>query len=274
MAVEILYESDNFLVVNKPYDMYINSDDENEKNTVTHHIASGDSHLSTSVNPIHFVQRLDYSTSGVLCIAKNKTAAGRAGKLFEKRETKKYYLALVRGHVQHELCDIEYDVGLDPLTAQTSHRMLVRKTPSCKSCVLPRVAHTRMFLLETGYYDKDPVSVVLLNPITGRRHQLRVHCAAIGHTILGDYTYSDAADNAPHRMFLHAMRLVLPVDGEHLDIQTTDPFFSDKKFTDRWKSCKKYHKFQSKEDFLLICDIVDKVYVLGVRYKRFVCKDK
>lgn len=50
------------------------------QNTVTCHIASHDSHLSTSANPLYFIQRLDYSTSGVLCIAKNKTTAALAGK--------------------------------------------------------------------------------------------------------------------------------------------------------------------------------------------------
>lgn len=58
------------------------------------------------------MHRLDYSTSGILCIAKNKTAAGRAGKLFEKRLTSKYYLAIVRGHILNfELADIHYAVG-------------------------------------------------------------------------------------------------------------------------------------------------------------------
>ncbi|CAG9790586.1 unnamed protein product [Diatraea saccharalis] len=205
MSVEKLYESENFLVVNKPFDMYINSDDENEKNTVTCHIASPDSHMSSSAYPLHFVQRLDYSTSGVLCIAKTKGAAARAGRLFEKRETRKYYLAVVRGHVNCEVADIEFDVGVDPLTAHSSHKMMA-KVSSASECTESRRAHTRMLVLETGLYDGDPVTVVLLKPITGRRHQLRVHCSAIGHTILGDYTYSNRLDNSPHRMFLHATR--------------------------------------------------------------------
>ncbi|CAH2987727.1 unnamed protein product [Chilo suppressalis] len=215
MTVEKLYESDSFLVVNKPFDMYINSDDENEKNTVTCHIASPDSHLSTSSYPLHFVQRLDYSTSGVLCIAKTKGAAARAGRLFEKRETRKYYLAVVRGHVECEVADIEFDVG--------------------------------------------------------RRHQLRVHCSCIGHTILGDYTYSGRADHAPHRMFLHATRLVLPVPSEPLDIQTPEPFFQDPQFLAKWKSERQFYKYKTKKDLLDTCEILDKPYVIGVKYKMFSC---
>ncbi|XP_063835953.1 RNA pseudouridylate synthase domain-containing protein 1-like [Ostrinia nubilalis] len=357
MGVEKLYESDSFLVVNKPFDMYINSDDENEKNTVTQHIASPDSHLSTSANPLHFVQRLDYSTSGVMCIAKTKSAAGRAGRLFERRQTKKYYLAVVRGHLKYDVADIEFDVGVDPLTATSSHRM-VAKTSSASNATETRAAHTRLLALETGHYERDPVTVVLLKPITaslvrrrpaldtryyernpvtvvllkpitaplatetrllaletgyyerdpvtvvllkpitvllhtdrycnlehtrllaletghyerdpvtvvllkpitGRRHQLRVHCAATGHTILGDYTYSDTLDTAPHRMFLHATRLVLPLEAEPLDIQTQEPFFADSQFSSKFKSEKVLRKYRTKADFNAACDIIDKTY--------------
>ncbi|RVE42661.1 hypothetical protein evm_012690 [Chilo suppressalis] len=272
MTVEKLYESDSFLVVNKPFDMYINSDDENEKNTVTCHIASPDSHLSTSSYPLHFVQRLDYSTSGVLCIAKTKGAAARAGRLFEKRETRKYYLAVVRGHVECEVADIEFDVGADPLTAHSLHKMAAR-TSSASVCSDSRRARTRLLVLETGYYDNGPATVLLLKPITGRRHQLRVHCSCIGHTILGDYTYSGRADHAPHRMFLHATRLVLPVPSEPLDIQTPEPFFQDPQFLAKWKSERQFYKYKTKKDLLDTCEILDKPYVIGVKYKMFSCND-
>uniref|UniRef100_A0A2A4K5H1 Pseudouridine synthase RsuA/RluA-like domain-containing protein n=1 Tax=Heliothis virescens TaxID=7102 RepID=A0A2A4K5H1_HELVI len=270
MAVEKLFENENFLVVNKPFDMYINSDDENEQNTVTYHIAAPDSHHSSSVFPLHFVQRLDYATSGVLCIAKNKSSAARAGKLFEKRLTMKYYLAVVRGHVAFEVADIEFNVGVDPTTADSSHRMSALTTSEASErCLQSRHAHTRALRLETGYYDNSPVTVLLLKPITGRRHQLRVHCSAVGHTILGDYTYSGTRDSMPHRMFLHATRLVLPLPQELLDIQTSEPFFSDPKFSIKWKSETAYYKYRNKEDFLAVCDILNKSYVIGVQYKMY-----
>ncbi|XP_075989848.1 RNA pseudouridylate synthase domain-containing protein 1-like [Anticarsia gemmatalis] len=269
-SIEKLYESDNFLVVNKPFDMYINSDDEYEKNTVTYHIAKPDSHLSSSVYPLHFVQRLDYATSGVLCIAKNKTSAAKAGKLFEKRFTKKYYLAILRGHVAFEVADIEFNVGIDQSSQESSHKMSALTTcEASASCMQSRQAQTRALRLETGYYEGDPVSVVLLKPITGRRHQLRVHCNAIGHTILGDYTYSGTRDSMPHRMFLHATRLVLPLQNEPLDIQTPEPFYTDPRFTTKWKSEKLYYKYKNKEDFQAVCEILDKSYVVGVQYKMY-----
>ncbi|KOB66469.1 putative ribosomal large subunit pseudouridine synthase a [Operophtera brumata] len=145
---------------------------------ITFHIAHPDSHLASSANPIHFVQRLDYSTSGVLCIARNKAAAARAGKLFENRLTRKYYLAVVRGHVDFEMGDIEYEVG-------------------------------------------------------------------------------------------ESLTLVLPDPQEPLDIQTPDCFFSESTFSEKWKSETCLYKYRSKEEFLNVCDIIDKFNVIGVRYKMF-----
>ncbi|XP_072946690.1 RNA pseudouridylate synthase domain-containing protein 1-like [Epargyreus clarus] len=232
MAVEILYESDSFIIVNKPYDMYINSDDKDEKNTVAYHIGHHDSHRSTSSHPLHFVQRLDYSTSGVLCIAKTKTAAAKAGKLFEKRATRKYYLGILRGSVPFDIADVRYDIGSDE-TPENTHKM-VAVTSATSVCGRPRAAHTRILVLDTGYYNDEPVTLVMMKPITGRRHQLRVHCHAIGHTILGDYTYSDRTDTAPSRMYLHAARLVLPLQEEPLDIAAPEPF-SDVLLSGKWQ---------------------------------------
>lgn len=68
---------------------------------------------------------------------------------------------------------------------------------------------------------------VLLNPVTGRRHQLRVHCHEIGHRIVGDFTYSNRKDTDPRRMYLHALRLELNLEIEKIDLETRDPFLED-----------------------------------------------
>lgn len=85
-------------------------------------------------------------------------------------------------------------------------------------------ACSRLLVLEKGIYDSYPATKVLLRPLSGRRHQLRVHCQTIGHTIIGDYTYSKKRDIKPPRMFLHSFRLVLPNNLENLDVSTEDPF--------------------------------------------------
>ena len=69
-----------------------------------------------------------------------------------------------------------------------------------------RSARTLIVTLESGLFDCYPTTKVLVRPITGRRHQIRVHCSNIGHTIVGDYTYSNKKDVKPARMYLHALR--------------------------------------------------------------------
>jgi len=76
-------------------------------------------------------------------------------------------------------------------------------------CIKPRNSHTRLVVLERGVYMSYPATKVLLLLITGRRHQIRVHCSTIGHTIVGDYTYSGRKDTSPNRTFLHSYRYSL-----------------------------------------------------------------
>ncbi|KAK7871266.1 hypothetical protein R5R35_007552 [Gryllus longicercus] len=224
--VEILHRSQNFLVLNKGYDIVINSDDPKVKVSLQLQLRKLFPDLA---NPnlhhdFYFVHRLDYATSGVICIALHKKACSIATSAFRERKTQKYYLALVRGHVAHELLDINDSIGEDKYEIEGSHRMCTESNPNCTS---PRSAHTRLLVLQRGIYALYPATKVLLRPITGRRHQLRVHCANMGHTIVGDYTYSNRKDTLPYRTFLHSFRLVLPNPIESLDVQTLDPFPND-----------------------------------------------
>lgn len=66
--------------------------------------------------------------------------------------------------------------------------------------------------------------VLSIKNLVGRTHQLRVHCSAIGHPIVGDYTYSLCTDNAPYRMMLHAYFLHIPLENEPIHVIAPDPF--------------------------------------------------
>lgn len=105
-----------------------------------------------------------------------------------------------------------------------ANKMRVADGPDCRQ---PRSAHTRLLVLERGVYEDYPATKVLLKPTTGRRHQLRVHTSFLGHTIIGDVVYSNGKDLLPHRMFLHAHRIILPSAVEHLDLTAGDPFSTD-----------------------------------------------
>ena len=73
-------------------------------------------------------------------------------------------------------------------------------------CKNSRKSQTRLTVLAFGMYKKQKISKVILQPITGRRHQLRLHCSSIGHPILGDFTYGSKEDQQMPRMYLHAIR--------------------------------------------------------------------
>ncbi|XP_066600938.1 RNA pseudouridylate synthase domain-containing protein 1-like [Prorops nasuta] len=234
--VRILYQSTNFLVVEKPYDMVINCNNADRKYTLQFKLREMFPEL---VNPklcheFYFVHRLDYATSGVMCIALNKRAAQAASTVFQNRKASKYYLALVHGHINGTEIIIDKDIGNDIREKEGNHKMCTSDSIFCEK---PKKSCTILLVLEYGIQNGKLATKVLLCPMTGRRHQLRVHCYYIGHPIIGDYTYSKGKDIEPHRTFLHSFRLVLNNDMENLDIRTTDPF-SDLDSKNQWTPLK------------------------------------
>ncbi|XP_011263587.1 RNA pseudouridylate synthase domain-containing protein 1 isoform X1 [Camponotus floridanus] len=182
--------------------------------------------LPDLVNPklcheFYFVHRLDYPTSGIMCIALNKKAARAASFAFENQKVQKFYLALVHGHIREPHVIINKPIGDDIREKNGNHKMCTNDSVFCEK---PRNSYTVLMVLEHGFWKNKPATKILLAPGTGRRHQLRVHCHYIGHTVIGDYTYSDGKDIQPHRTYLHSLRLILNCDIENIDVRTIDPF--------------------------------------------------
>jgi len=159
------------------------------------------------------VHRLDKDTSGVIVMALNKRAHGRLGIQFEKRLTKKSYVARVDGV-------IEADSGLIDLPLATDWANKPRQRVDHEN---GRPAQTEWHVME-----REPnVTRVRLHPLTGRTHQLRVHMKAIGHVILGDAFYADpVALAAADRLQLHAEELEFahPTTGEPCRFVAPCPF--------------------------------------------------
>ena len=147
------------------------------------------------------VHQLDYATSGVLCFALNKKAAGAAGKLFQRRLAQKCYLALVEGHVPWDHKTACWGIG-DDASDPRGFRMALE---GAAGCVSPLAASTDCFMVSRGYFRGRAVTKLLLRPRSGRRHQLRLHCLALGHAIVGDVAYT--GDEQAPRMMLHAWLL-------------------------------------------------------------------
>ena len=161
------------------------------------------------------VHRLDMATSGLMLFARGAFAQRALSRAFERREVHKRYLAVVHGRI--DPADGEIDL---PLRADWPNR--------------PRqqvdLAHGKPSLTRYRVLAHDPLantSRVMLEPVTGRTHQLRVHLLAIGHPILGDALYAPAAVQAmAGRLLLHAESLTFmhPVDGQPLSVSHDPPF--------------------------------------------------
>lgn len=157
------------------------------------------------------VHRLDRDTSGVMVFALSPHAQRHCGQQFEKRLVKKTYVARVAG----EVAETSGQVDL-PLIVDWPNRPLQMV---CFETGKPAV--TDWAVAKRG----DGETRLRLTPQTGRTHQLRVHCQAMGHPILGDPFYSDDADQWP-RMMLHAERLRMrhPDGGAALNLRAKPPF--------------------------------------------------
>lgn len=197
IASRILYRDALILVLDKPSGIAV-------------HVANGGTHnlercfpaLQFGLpNPPTLAHRLDRGTSGCLILARHREAARRLGVLFAENRIKKTYWALVKG----DFCPGKPEGRIDlPLSKQSTSRkhwwMKVDREAGVSALtdyrVLGRAEHSTW--LE-------------LTPQTGRTHQLRVHCAALGHPILGDSIYGgqDAPSNAP--LCLHARSLEIPL---------------------------------------------------------------
>ena len=159
--------------------------------------------LGRHVHPAH---RLDRGTSGVLVFALNKDTARALGGQFERQEVVKTYLAVVRGHPA-EHGEIDHPLSRRRDAYETS-------APDCSQT--PQAALTRYRRLATvelpvavDRYPTSRYALMLLEPLTGRRHQLRRHMQHIGHPIIGDATYGKGVHNRFFQRQFGVRRLLL-----------------------------------------------------------------
>lgn len=159
------------------------------------------------------VHRLDCDTSGVMVFALTKAAQGNLGQQFEKRQTKKIYLARLWGHLEPKEGTVDLPLCVDWPNRPRQHvNHEIGK---------PAVTDYRVIR-----HDGKTTRVRLM-PQTGRSHQLRVHMLELGHPILGDLIYAtgEARDAYP-RMMLHAesLRLRHPETGKSITYSVPCPF--------------------------------------------------
>ncbi|MFI5261095.1 MAG: RluA family pseudouridine synthase [Candidatus Limnocylindrales bacterium] len=215
IALPVVYEDEDLLVVDKPAGLVTHPGPGHPSGTLVNALLGRPGAVYGGIAGVArpgIVHRLDRDTSGLLMVAKDDLAQAALMAQLKARRVKKTYLALVSGAPPATVGRIEAPVGRDP-----HHRTRMAVVPDGRAAT-------------TGYRVRerfDGWTLLELDLVTGRTHQIRVHLAAIGHPVAGDPVYaSGAARHGPEglaRLFLHAWRLELaaPSDG-HL-IRLTAP---------------------------------------------------
>lgn len=205
-APEVLHEDHELIFVNKPAGLLsVPGKGQDMQDCLIER-------LKTAFPEILLVHRLDLDTSGVMVFARTPNAQRHLGLQFEKRKTRKIYLALVFGHVAESTGTVDL-----PLTVDWPNR------PRQKVChETGRPAQTDWALIRHDTMG----SRLRLMPLTGRSHQLRVHMCALGHPILGDPLYATGPARDHPRLMLHAhsLRVRHPDGGRGLTISAPLPF--------------------------------------------------
>ena len=216
IPLDVVFEDDDVIVVNKPAGLVVHPSPGHWSGTLVNALLARDTEYGgiAGVERPGIVHRLDRDTSGLLMVAKTDAAQASLMAQLKARRVKKTYLALVQGSVRAAVGRIEAPVGRDP-----RNRMRMAVTADGKPSV-------------TGYRVRERFAdwtLLELDLVTGRTHQIRVHLAALGHPVAGDPVYGTGTSRrGPDdlgRLFLHAWRLVFaaPATGELVRLEAALP---------------------------------------------------
>ena len=219
IPIEIIYEDNDIIVVNKPKGMVVHPANGNPDGTLVNAIMAickdSLSGIGGELRP-GIVHRLDKDTSGLLIIAKNDKAHVNMSEQIKNHQVKKTYIALVRGAVKENEATINMPIG-----RSTSDRKKMAVNKNGKEAI------THIKVLKR--YDK--YTLLEVNIETGRTHQIRVHLSHIGYPIIGDYTYSNGKNEfGVVGQCLHAKKLEFkhPITNKEMKLEAPLPEYFEK----------------------------------------------
>ena len=195
IPLEILFEDDDLIVIDKPAGLVVHPGAGHRQHTLVNALLSHCTTLSGIGGKERpgIVHRLDKETSGCLVVAKNDATHRELSRQFAKRIVEKVYLALVAGKLRKQSGVIEEKIGRHPVHRQ---RMSVASARG-------RAAKTEYRVVRSG----DNASLVECRLHSGRTHQIRVHLHHLGHSVLGDKVYATRAAKDFPRQMLHAWKI-------------------------------------------------------------------
>ena len=214
IELRVVYEDGDVLIVDKPAGLVVHPSAGHDTGTLVHGLLAHAGELGgiVGVRRPGIVHRLDRDTSGLLMVARHDVAQASLMAQLKARRIKKTYQALVQGRVAAAVGRIEAPIGRDP-----KHRTRMAVVPDGRPST-------------TGYRVRERFArwtLLELDLVTGRTHQIRVHLDAIGHPVAGDPVYgtgtSRRGPDGLGRLFLHAWRLELTSPSTGALIRATAP---------------------------------------------------
>ncbi len=206
--IPVIQQSAKWIVINKPVGISVHNETNDVRGVLKKQLRPG------SYDDVFPVHRLDKETSGVLMVALEAETASELAEKFQNKTTEKSYYAILRGHLDVTEKWKTWDFPI-------SDKAEGRKNP--QGLLKDRVAaKTQYKVVKSNKY----FSLVEVNLLTGRQHQIRKHAALAGNPIVGDPRYNDGKYNekmaeiyGEERMYLHAFKLAIQVQGR---VQTFD----------------------------------------------------
>lgn len=218
IPIDIIYEDDDIIVVNKPKGLVIHPANGNPDGTLVNAIMAlckdSLSGIGGELRP-GIVHRLDKDTSGLLIVAKNDKAHINMSEQIKDRKVKKTYIALVRGIIAENEATINMPIGRNN---KDRKKMAVNKNG--------KEAITHFKVLNRYTTSKGNYCLLEIKIDTGRTHQIRVHMAEIGHPVIGDMVYSNGKNEfGIVGQCLHAKRLEFshPITGKKMSFDAPLP---------------------------------------------------
>lgn len=224
IPLSIVYEDADLLVIDKPAGMVVHPAPGHMHGTLVNALLARDPALAEvgGRERAGIVHRLDRDTSGLIVVGKTVAAHHALQRQFKARRVQKTYLALVEGFVQTPEGRIEAPIARDPARRK---RMAVVSAQRGGRAAATAFSVVGYYLAKTGAQRLE-YSLLELDLLTGRTHQIRVHLAFIKHPVVGDRVYGRRRQRIRcPRQFLHAARLqfLQPTTGEAVEVETPLP---------------------------------------------------
>lgn len=210
IPLDIVYENDDLLIINKPSGMVVHPAPGNYQHTLVNALL-GKYNLSNNALRPGIVHRLDKDTSGLMIVAKNDWAHAIISEMIKEKKVQRTYLALVEGVIMHETGTIDAPIGRD---SKYREKMMVTDKNS-------KEAITHFKVLKR--FKNHTLIECLLE--TGRTHQIRVHMAYINHPIVNDIVYGKEIIDPEFGQLLHSKKIEFdnPSDGKHILFEVDAP---------------------------------------------------